>query len=129
MNEVKAQRSRNSAILWASMILFDLFAVQTVSQLYQVHRNHLEVDTDLSAELADADFLDEEPAPENDYLLVLGEEGLLLLDAAAEKHSPKAQARPFHGGRCWTMPVVAEGKLFLRDEQQIKCFDHLNTRH
>src|SRR5579884_640406 len=65
----------------------------------------------------------------NGYLLVLGEEGvLLLLDAAAEKHPPKAQARPFHGGRCWTMPVVAEGKLFLRDEQQMKCFD-LSTRH
>jgi outer membrane protein assembly factor BamB len=60
----------------------------------------------------------------NDCLLVLGEEGqLLLLDAAPEKRSPKAQARPFHGGRCWTMPVVAEGKLFLRDEQQMKCFD------
>lgn len=65
----------------------------------------------------------------NDDLLALGEEGrLLLLDAAPERHSPKAQARPFHGGRCWTMPVVAEGKLFLRDEQQMKCFD-LNTRH
>ncbi len=59
----------------------------------------------------------------NDNLLVLGEEGLLLLlDAAPEKHSPKLQARPFHGGRCWTMPVVAEGKLFLRDEQHMKCF-------
>jgi outer membrane protein assembly factor BamB len=59
----------------------------------------------------------------NDCLLVLSEEGqLLLLDATPEKHSPKAQARPFHGGRCWTMPVVAEGRLFLRDEQQMKCY-------
>lgn len=60
----------------------------------------------------------------NDFLLVLSEEGrLLLLDAAPEKHAPMAEARPFHGGRCWTMPVIAEGKLFLRNEEQMKCFD------
>jgi outer membrane protein assembly factor BamB len=60
----------------------------------------------------------------NNYLLVLGEEGqLLLLDAVGEKFAPKTQARPFHGGRCWTMPVIAEGKLFLRNEEQMKCFD------
>lgn len=60
----------------------------------------------------------------NDCLLVLGEEGqLLLLDAIPEKRDPKAEARPFHGGRCWTIPVVAEGKLFLRNEQQIKCYN------
>jgi outer membrane protein assembly factor BamB len=60
----------------------------------------------------------------NDYLLVLSEEGrLFLFDAVAENPDPKAQARPFQGGRCWTMPVVAEGKLFLRNEEQMKCFD------
>lgn len=60
----------------------------------------------------------------NDYLLVLSEEGkLLLLDAVPEKRDPKAEARPFRGGHCWTMPVIAEGKLFLRDEEQMKCYD------
>ena len=60
----------------------------------------------------------------NDCVLVLGEEGRLwLLDASPEKRAPKAEARPFRGGRCWTMPVLAEGKLFLRDERQMKCFD------
>ncbi|MHB1422252.1 MAG: PQQ-binding-like beta-propeller repeat protein, partial [Gemmataceae bacterium] len=60
----------------------------------------------------------------NDYLLVLFEEGKLqLLDAAAEKPGPIAEARPFRGGRCWTMPVVADGKLFLRNEDQMKCFE------
>lgn len=60
----------------------------------------------------------------NDDLLVLGEEGqLLLLDAAPEQRAPKAEAKPFHDARCWTMPVIAEGKLFLRDEQQMKCYD------
>ncbi|HTU23073.1 MAG TPA: PQQ-binding-like beta-propeller repeat protein [Gemmataceae bacterium] len=60
----------------------------------------------------------------NDCLLVLGEEGKLwLLDASPEKLAPKAEARPFRGGRCWTMPVLAEGKLFLRNERQMKCYD------
>jgi hypothetical protein len=60
----------------------------------------------------------------DDFLLVLGEDGrLFLLEASPEKHSPKAEARPFRGGRCWTMPVLAGGRLFLRDEQQMKCFD------
>jgi outer membrane protein assembly factor BamB len=60
----------------------------------------------------------------NDCLLVLGEEGQLwLFDAVPEQGAPKAEARPFHGGRCWTMPVIAEGKLFLRNERQMKCFD------
>lgn len=60
----------------------------------------------------------------DDFLLVLGEEGrLFLFDAAAEKRPPRAEARPFRRGRCWTMPVVAGGKLFLRNERQMKCFD------
>jgi outer membrane protein assembly factor BamB len=60
----------------------------------------------------------------NDYLLVLGEEGQLwLLDAVPEQRASVSETRPFHGGRCWTMPVIAEGKLFLRDERQMKCYD------
>jgi outer membrane protein assembly factor BamB len=60
----------------------------------------------------------------NDFLLILGENGKLdLLQASEEKFAPKAEARPFRGVRCWTMPVVAGGRLFLRDERQMKCFD------
>lgn len=60
----------------------------------------------------------------NDSLLVLGEDGKLwLLDAIPEKPTPKAESRPFRGGRCWTMPVLAAGKLFLRNERQMKCYD------
>ena len=59
----------------------------------------------------------------DDHLIVLGEQGkLFLFDASAEKRGPRAEARPFRN-RCWTMPVLAEGRLFLRDERQIKCFD------
>jgi outer membrane protein assembly factor BamB len=60
----------------------------------------------------------------NDFLLVLGEEGKLwLLDASPEKPVPKAETRAFPSGRCWTMPVLAEGRLFLRNERQMKCYD------
>jgi outer membrane protein assembly factor BamB len=58
----------------------------------------------------------------NDSLIVLGEDGKLwLFDAIPEKPTPKSEARPFRGGRCWTMPVLAEGKLFLRNERQMQC--------
>lgn len=60
----------------------------------------------------------------NDYLLVLSEEGkLMLLEAVAEKRKPRAETWPFRRRRCWTMPVVAEGKLLLRDEDEMKCFE------
>jgi outer membrane protein assembly factor BamB len=60
----------------------------------------------------------------DDYLLVLGENGrLFLLDASPQRHEPLAEARPFREGRCWTMPVLADGFLLLRNERQMKCFD------
>ncbi len=65
MNDATPRRRGNPAILWASVILFGLFVVQMIYQLYRLHRNQLEVDADLSAELADAVFIEEEPAPES----------------------------------------------------------------
>jgi outer membrane protein assembly factor BamB len=60
----------------------------------------------------------------NDSLLVLAETGrLFLLDASPDKCEAKAEARPLGPDRCWTMPVVAEGRLFLRDERRMKCLD------
>lgn len=57
------------------------------------------------------------------YLLVLGETGkLALMEASAEEAEPIASARPLTR-RCWTMPVLAEGRLFLRDEEQVLCLD------
>jgi outer membrane protein assembly factor BamB len=58
------------------------------------------------------------------YLLVLGERGKLeLLEASAEEPMPLAGAQPLRSARCWTMPVLAEGRLFLRDEEQVLCLD------
>ncbi len=68
-----------------------------------------------------------------EHLIVLGEKGeLAVLEASpkpeeTEDGEPKvlARAEPFtrNRPRCWTMPVLAEGKLLLRDEHEIICLD------
>jgi outer membrane protein assembly factor BamB len=59
----------------------------------------------------------------DDYLLILGEHGkLTLLPASPEMSDPRAEARPFRD-RCWTMPALADGRLYLRDERTVKCLD------
>jgi outer membrane protein assembly factor BamB len=59
----------------------------------------------------------------DDHLIVLGEQGkLALIDATPKGYRELAKARPFRG-RCWTTPVLADGRLFLRDQQQVMCLD------
>jgi outer membrane protein assembly factor BamB len=61
----------------------------------------------------------------NDDLLILGENGkLVLAEANPEKYVEKARCHPFRN-RCWTMPVLAEGRLYLRDQSRILCLDLL----
>jgi hypothetical protein len=58
----------------------------------------------------------------NDYLLLLGETGkLALAKADPGEYVEIASGRPLVTSRCWTMPVLADGKLFLRDESQVMC--------
>ena len=61
----------------------------------------------------------------NDYLLVLGETGnLALVKASPVKYAgPTAEAQVLEGRRCWTAPVVADGKAFLRNEEKVICLD------
>jgi hypothetical protein len=59
----------------------------------------------------------------DDHLLVLTESGkLVLIKATPEEYQEEAEAWPFRQ-RCWTMPVLADGRLFLRSENQVKCLD------
>lgn len=59
----------------------------------------------------------------DDALLILGEDGKLGLVAADPKeYRELAATRPFRD-RCWTMPIVADGKLLLRDRKRILCLD------
>jgi hypothetical protein len=56
-------------------------------------------------------------------LLVLGEHGKLALMEATPTGPPPeiASARVLNNRRCWTMPALADGKLFLRDEAKVLC--------
>jgi outer membrane protein assembly factor BamB len=59
----------------------------------------------------------------DNHLLVLGEKGrLVLLDGDADGYKELARCQPFRD-RCWTMPVLADGRLFLRDQSKIVCLD------
>jgi outer membrane protein assembly factor BamB len=69
-----------------------------------------------------------------DRLIVLGENGKLgLFEATPEPASTNledtralAEVRDVfsrHAPRCWTMPVLADGKLLLRTEEEIICID------
>ncbi len=58
----------------------------------------------------------------DDSLLVLGEYGkLALVEATPEEYREKASASPLGRRRCWTMPALADGQLYLRDEAKVMC--------
>jgi outer membrane protein assembly factor BamB len=61
-----------------------------------------------------------------DHFIILGERGqLALFEATPDAPKQIAEASPYPGRpqQTWTMPVLAEGKLFLRDEDVILCLE------
>jgi outer membrane protein assembly factor BamB len=57
------------------------------------------------------------------HLVVLGENGkLALAEAGPESYREKTSFK-FSGQRCWTMPVIADGRLYVRDEEKMVCYD------
>jgi outer membrane protein assembly factor BamB len=59
----------------------------------------------------------------DDRLIVLGEAGkLALIEANPKEYRELAACRPMRD-RCWTMPVLADGRLYLRDRRQVMCLD------
>ena len=58
-----------------------------------------------------------------DHLIILGEQGLLALaEATPEGYKEKTSARVL-SGRCWTIPTLANGKLYLRNLKEAICLD------
>jgi outer membrane protein assembly factor BamB len=56
-------------------------------------------------------------------LLVLGEFGTLYqADATPAGYRQRASVSVSEN-KCWTVPVLADGKLYIRDESQIVCLD------
>jgi outer membrane protein assembly factor BamB len=62
-------------------------------------------------------------------LIILGESGqLALAEATPEGYRQKASFR-ISQNKCWTVPALANGKLFVRDEEQVLCLDLKKTRN
>ena len=57
------------------------------------------------------------------HLIILGESGrLALARATPEGFVEKASAQVL-SGKCWTMPALVKGRLYLRNEEEIICLD------
>ena len=57
------------------------------------------------------------------HLFILGEEGQLgLVEATPETFREKSKSQIFNG-RCWTVPSIADGRIYARDENEIVCLD------
>jgi outer membrane protein assembly factor BamB len=57
------------------------------------------------------------------HLIILGENGrLALADADPHAYVEKAACK-VSDGRCWTVPVLAGGRLYVRDEEHVTCLD------
>jgi outer membrane protein assembly factor BamB len=62
------------------------------------------------------------------HLIVLGEEGTLALAVATSKeYVEEARCEPLDG-RCWSVPVLANGKLYLRNEKKLVALDLVNGK-
>lgn len=62
------------------------------------------------------------------HLLLLSDRGrLVLAEATPEEYREKAAFAAFRrGDKCWTMPVLADGRLYLRNQKQVVCLDLKN---
>ena len=57
------------------------------------------------------------------HLVILGERGNLGLAEATPAGFVEKAGYPALEGRCWTLPTLAGGRLFLRDEREIVCLN------
>ena len=61
------------------------------------------------------------------HLIVLSERGkLLLIEANPAEEIEKASAEVLRG-RCWTVPTLANGKLYVKNQAEILCLDVTNS--
>jgi outer membrane protein assembly factor BamB len=57
------------------------------------------------------------------HLIILGEYGELAVAEAMTEEYREVAAFQFSDQKCWTVPVVANGRLYLRDEKRVVCYD------
>lgn len=56
------------------------------------------------------------------HLFVLGEYGRAAVAPATPKEFRETGSFQFSTKKCWTVPVVSNGRLYLRDESKIACY-------
>jgi len=56
-------------------------------------------------------------------LIILGESGTLALAEATPSEYREISSFQFSRNKCWTSPVLAGGRLYVRDEEKIVCYD------
>ena len=57
------------------------------------------------------------------YLIILGEEGkLALVEVTPSEYKEKAHFQLFDD-KCWTVPTLAGGRLYLRNQKEMACLD------
>jgi len=57
------------------------------------------------------------------HLVILGEQGRLAVADATPEEYRETESFGFSQSKCWTVPVIANGRLYLRDEEKIVCYD------
>ena len=57
------------------------------------------------------------------HLIILGERGRLALALATPEGFVERASAQVLNGKCWTMPALAGGRLYLRNEEEIVCLD------
>lgn len=61
--------------------------------------------------------------PDMDVLLVLSEKGnVVLIEATPDAHNKIAQFKAL-SGKTWNHPVIAHGKLYVRNSKEAACFE------
>jgi len=61
-------------------------------------------------------------------LIVLGEKGkLALVEAKPDAYVEQAVAQVLQG-KCWTVPTLLNGKLYIRNQKEIQCLDFKKTK-
>jgi outer membrane protein assembly factor BamB len=56
-------------------------------------------------------------------LIVLGENGVLALAEAGPEQYREQATCTISQSKCWAMPVLTQGKLYVRDQENIMCLD------
>jgi outer membrane protein assembly factor BamB len=62
------------------------------------------------------------------HLIILGERGnLALVEATPAGYKEKSSAEVLRG-KCWTMPTLAGGKLYVRNQSEMLCLDMVGKK-